>query len=153
MSFSLSAFVCLDGEGTHVLFILFLYCSFEELYKGREDISDKKARIEVIAALKEMIRSWLDDNHPEIPAAERLKMAELMDISLIERTKAESLSSLFELNQAVRLSFIEMQFIKKVCLLLFALRCSTLDGAWPYHFFFLLMFLRKWSTHCTRWTT
>jgi hypothetical protein len=61
-----------------------------------------------------MIRSWLNDNHPEIPAEERAKMAELMDISLIERKKAESMKTIFELNQAVRLSFIEMQFIKKV---------------------------------------
>ena len=69
--------------------------------------------MEVIAGLKEMIRSWLDDNHPEIPPAERLAMAERMDISLIEQKKAESMKTIFELNQAVRLSFIEMQFIKK----------------------------------------
>ena len=91
------------------------YCiSVEEVWKGREDISDKEARIEVIAGLKEMIRNWLDDNHPEIPVQERARMAERMDISLIEREKAQSLKTLFELNQAVRLSFIEMQFIKKV---------------------------------------
>jgi hypothetical protein len=86
----------------------------DEVWKGREDISDKKARLEVIAGLKEMIRSWLDDNHPEIPVAKRLEMAELMDISLIERKKAESMKTIYEINQAVRLSFIEMQFIKKV---------------------------------------
>ncbi|CAB9528536.1 expressed unknown protein [Seminavis robusta] len=85
----------------------------EEVWKGREDISDKKARLEVIAGLKEMIRSWLDDNHPEIPVEKRLEMAELMDISLIERKKAESMKTIYEINQAVRLSFIEMQFIKK----------------------------------------
>jgi len=87
-------------------------------------MSDRKARIEVIAGLKEMIRSWLDENHPEIPADERSKMAELMDITLIERKKAESMKTIFELNQAVRLSFIEMQFIKKVLTFLF-LACFT----------------------------
>lgn len=89
--------------------------SVEELWKGREDISDREARIEVIAALKEMIRAWLDENHPEIDVPERLRMAERMDITLIERQKAESMKTLFELSQAIRLSFIEMQFMKKVC--------------------------------------
>jgi len=60
-----------------------------------------------------MISSWLDENHPDIPALERLKMAERMDITLIERQKTESLKNLFELNKAIRLSFIEMQFMKK----------------------------------------
>ena len=88
--------------------------SIEEVWKGRENMSDKKARVEVIAGLKEMIRSWLDENHPEIPVGERTRMAEIMDISLIERQKTESMKTVFQLNQAVRLSFIEMQFIKKV---------------------------------------
>lgn len=70
--------------------------------------------MEVIAGLKEMIRSWLNDNHPELSPDERALMAEVMDISLIERAKTESMKTIFELNQAVRLSFIEMQFIKKV---------------------------------------
>ena len=77
-------------------------------------MSDKKARAEVIAGLKEMIRSWLDENHPDIPEAERIRMAEIMDITLIEKKKAECMKTIYELNQAVRLSFIEMQFIKKV---------------------------------------
>jgi len=77
-------------------------------------MSDKKARIVVISGLKEMIRSWLDENHPEMPLDERVHMAETMDISLIEKTKAESMKTIYEINQAVRLSFIEMQFIKKV---------------------------------------
>ena len=107
--------------------------------------------MEVIAALKEMIRNWLDDNHPEIPAQERLRMAEVMDISLIERTKAESLKTLFELNQAVRLSFIEMQFIKKVR---FVARCELRKSLYGW-FNKILTFLwsRKWSTLCTQWTT
>lgn len=91
----------------------FFLGSIEELWKGRESFSDKKARAEVIAGLKEMIRSWLDENHPEMSLKERLKIAEAMDISLIEKKKAESMKTLYEINQAVRLSFIEMQFIKK----------------------------------------
>ena len=77
-------------------------------------MSDKKARIEVIAGLKEMIRSWLDENYPDLPETDRMQMAESMDITLIEKKKAECMKTIYELNQAVRLSFIEMQFIKKV---------------------------------------
>lgn len=86
----------------------------QEVWKGKaENMSDKKARVEVIAGLKAMILSWLDENHPEISIPDRAHMAEIMDITLIEQKKAESMKNIFELNQAVRLSFIEMQFIKK----------------------------------------
>lgn len=61
-----------------------------------------------------MIDSWLDDNYPDMPAAERAMRAEAMDISLIEAKKSESLSSMFEINNVIRMSFIEAQFIKKV---------------------------------------
>ena len=79
----------------------------------------------MIAGLKEMIRSWLDENHPSIPPEKRLEMAELMDISLIERAKAESMKTLYEINHAIRLSFIEMQFIKKVRDILLSCMCDS----------------------------
>jgi hypothetical protein len=62
-----------------------------------------------------MIQSWLDDNYPNMPAAERATMrAQAMDISLIEAKKSESLNSIYEINNVIRMSFIEAQFIKKV---------------------------------------
>lgn len=104
--------------------------SFHEIWRGREAIADRKARAEVISALKEMIRSWLDENHPEMPLKDRILIAENMDISLIERKKTESMKSLFEIQSAVRLSFIEMQFIKKEMVnALYAM-----DGKWRCQF-------------------
>ena len=61
-----------------------------------------------------MIREWLDDNYPKMPLAERQMMAETMDMSLIDSKKAESLSTIYEINNVIRMSFIEAQFIKKV---------------------------------------
>jgi hypothetical protein len=68
-----------------------------------------------MATLKKMILSWLEDYHPDMPASEQLQLAEAMDISLIERKKEESLRAPFyELNNVIRMSFIEMQYMKKV---------------------------------------
>jgi hypothetical protein len=61
-----------------------------------------------------MIHSWLDDNYPSMPAEERAMRAQAMDISLIEAKKSESLKSIYEINNVIRMSFIEAQFIKKV---------------------------------------
>lgn len=89
--------------------------SFEELFsrKKRESISDHAARVEVIDSLKKMIRSWLDETFPEMPGVERIARAERMDMSLIEQRKEESMKTIYEINSVVRMSFIEMQFIKK----------------------------------------
>jgi hypothetical protein len=89
--------------------------SATELLKGRENFSDKNARTDAMESLKKMISSWLADTFPEMPEAKRLSMAEAMDISLIEQKKEESLKAPFyELNNVVRMSFIEMQYMKKV---------------------------------------
>jgi hypothetical protein len=56
----------------------------------------------------------LDDNYPSMPAEERAMRAQAMDISLIEAKKSESLNSIYEINNVIRMSFIEAQFIKKV---------------------------------------
>ena len=61
-----------------------------------------------------MIREWLDDNYPDMSLAERKIMVESMDMSLIDSKKAESLSTIYEINNVIRMSFIEAQFIKKV---------------------------------------
>ena len=46
--------------------------------------------------------------------SKRKIMAESMDMSLIDSKKAESLSTIDEINNVIRMSFIEAQFIKKV---------------------------------------
>lgn len=88
--------------------------SYVELFKGRESISDREARMVAIFTLKKMIRSWLDETYPNMPEAERQRRAEIMDISLLEEKKEQNMKSLYEINSVIRMSFIEMQFIKKV---------------------------------------
>jgi hypothetical protein len=61
-----------------------------------------------------MIKSWLDDAHPEMPESARIAKAHAMDMSLIEATKENSIQNILEINSIYRLSLIEMQFIKKV---------------------------------------
>lgn len=92
------------------------FCSFNEVWQGRENFSDQKARMEAFDSLKKMIRSWLDDTFPDMPEAERISMAEAMDVSMVERKKEESLKTFYEINNVVRMSFIEMQYMKKVSL-------------------------------------
>lgn len=86
---------------------------FAEIWKGRECLSDRKAHLETIKALKIMIRSWLDETYPDMPIPERDRIAEAMDVSLIENKKTESMKTIYEINNVVRMSLIEMQFIKK----------------------------------------
>jgi hypothetical protein len=61
-----------------------------------------------------MISSWLVDTYPNITAAEVSEKVNQMDISLIEQKKEESIKNILELNNIIRMSMIEMQFIKKV---------------------------------------
>jgi hypothetical protein len=82
--------------------------------KGRESFSDKKARMDAIETLKKMIRSWLDETVPTMLESERASMADAMDVSLIEQKKEESMKTFYEINSVVRMSFIEMQYMKKV---------------------------------------
>jgi hypothetical protein len=63
-----------------------------------------------------MIKSWLDDTYPKMPENERVAMAEAMDVSLVERKKEESMRAFYEINNVVRMTFIEMQYMKKVSL-------------------------------------
>ena len=65
-------------------------------------------------SLQAMIKHWLDKSYPKLPVAERQKIADSMDISLIEKRKEDSLKyPLFEIQDIVHMSLIEMQFIKK----------------------------------------
>ena len=100
----------------HLNFTSFFFFRYRELLtrKGREEITDRKAREEVISSLRKMIKSWLDDAHPEMTEVDRVTMADGMDMSLIEATKEHSIQNILEINSIYRLSLIEMQFIKKV---------------------------------------
>jgi hypothetical protein len=86
---------------------------YQELTKGTEYISDRAARDTAVDTLKKMIRSWLDETHPDMPVDEKTRLSEAMDISLIEMTKENSMKTIYELNSVIRMSFIEAQFIKK----------------------------------------
>ena len=91
-------------------------CSCAELFtgNGRTDITDLLALQNTKKSLKAMIKHWLDAAHPTIPADQRQKIADSMDISLIEKRKEDSLTyPLFEIQDIVHMSLIEMQFIKK----------------------------------------
>lgn len=87
---------------------------YDELTTGTENVSDHKARDIVIENLQKMIRSWLDEAFPDMPEAERAQKALAMDVTLIENQKEASMKNIYELNNVIRLSFIEAQFIKKV---------------------------------------
>mmetsp|Transcript_11873 Transcript_11873/g.25040 ORF Transcript_11873/g.25040 Transcript_11873/m.25040 type:complete len:1223 (+) Transcript_11873:432-4100(+) len=92
-----------------------LHSIYQELFShtGRLDVADRKARISAIESLKKMIRSWLDESFPKMTLEEKIRLSEAMDISLIEQSKEESIKHILELNSVVRMSLIEMQFIKK----------------------------------------
>jgi len=81
--------------------------------KEREIAADKKARMEAISSLKKMIKSWLDETFPDMPNEEKVNRANSMDMSLIEQTKEDNMKHIYNLNNVVRMSLIEMQFIKK----------------------------------------
>ena len=85
-----------------------------EVLKGRGNFSDPKARADATDALKQMIKDWLDETYPAMQEAQRKAMAEAMDMSLIEKHKTESMKSVFELNKVIQMSFIEMQYMKRV---------------------------------------
>jgi len=90
-----------------------LHAMYEEFTKGTVDISDRQARDVAIKNLQKMIRSWLDEAHPDMPLKQRKRMAKNMDISLIEAEKEESMKTIYNINSVIRMSFIEAQFLKK----------------------------------------
>lgn len=62
-----------------------LHSIYQELVKGRLDVTDRKARSDAIESLKRMIYSWLDEYFPKMSIEEKEMRAESMDISLIEK--------------------------------------------------------------------
>ena len=80
--------------------------------------------MEAIESLKKMIRSWLDDTYPNMPEAKRIALSEAMDVTLLEQKKEESMKTFFEINNVIRMSFIEMQYMKKVSCLCCTACCS-----------------------------
>ena len=58
---------------------------------------------------------------PKMPLEEKIRLSNEMDISLIEQSKEEAIKHIYEINSVVRMSLIEMQFIKKVNLLFLAI--------------------------------
>ena len=79
-------------------------------------------------SLKKMIYSWLAEFYPDMSEDERIKMANTMDVSLIEKKKEESMKTFYEINNVVRMSFIEMQYMKKV-----STSCSRTAALFDYH--------------------
>lgn len=120
--------------GAHSVVLMFLFCAppksqttptvfsffpilyrFDEIWKGRTSFSDRQARMESIEVLKKMIKSWLDDSYPGMPEHERQRLANDMDVSLVENMKETYMKSLgLNTLEVVRMSFIEMQWLKKV---------------------------------------
>jgi hypothetical protein len=92
------------------------FFSYRELFtrRGRENVTDRQAREDVIVVLRKMIKAWLDDTYPTMSESERTERAIRMDMSLIESTKEYSVKNILDFNKIYRLSLIEMQFIKKV---------------------------------------
>ena len=94
---------------------------YTELFtrKQRETTIDHKARMEAIVSLKSMLKSWLDTHYPRLTEEDRARRAMMMDMHLVEKRKAEDMQTVFEINNLVWTSMLEMQFMKKVsCVLL-----------------------------------
>ena len=79
--------------------------------------------MEAIESLKKMIRSWLDDTFPDMPEDDRMALSEAMDVTMVEKVKEQSMRTFFEINNVIRMSFIEMQYMKKVNRMSHASQC------------------------------
>jgi len=95
--------------------------------------------MEASESLKKMIRSWLDDTFPDMQESERIALSEAMDVTLVEKMKEQSMRTFFEINNVIRMSWIEMQYLKKVS-------CVVVQR-FRYHC--LLTFLPSFSVHNT----
>lgn len=104
----------LNAYSNHIVMFSCSWSSFEHIWKGRDNFSDERNRKEVMEVLVKMIKAWLDENYPDMPESERQAMATAMDVSLIERKKEESMKTFYEINNVIRMSFIEMEYMKKV---------------------------------------
>jgi len=93
-----------------------------------------------------MIKSWLDETFPTMIEEERVRRANLMDMSLIEERKEDSIKNILEINNIVRMSLIEMQFIKKVRQVLFVsisgrgVICFIISSIIPFYNCFTIVY-------------
>jgi hypothetical protein len=51
-----------------------------------------------------------------MPETQRTKLSEAMDVTLLEKHKEQSMNTFFEMHNVIRMSFIEMQYMKSRCL-------------------------------------
>jgi hypothetical protein len=76
--------------------------------------ADQKARLQAIESLKKILQDWVDQTFPNMSSHERRQIDETMDMSLTKKKKEESVeNALYEISDIVRMSLIEMQFVKK----------------------------------------
>jgi hypothetical protein len=104
--------------------------SWDQLFRGRATISDRKALEVANQTLKAMILTWLNENHREMPEAERKAKAQAMDVTWIDKTKEESMKSVLEGVNVVRMSFIQMQFIYKEVLNALVAMDDIIESNW-----------------------
>ena len=85
--------------------------------KVRDKITDRAALEETRNALKRMLHTWHEDTYPNMKVEERVKRSDGMDVSLIEAEFEEGVTTKTIQNiitgDIVRMSLIEMQFLKK----------------------------------------
>ena len=53
------------------------------------------------------------NSYPDMGEAEKVRLSDAMDITLVEESKEDSMKSVYNMNSVIRMSFIEAQFIKK----------------------------------------
>lgn len=95
--------------------VMYVYKQIFSTRGGAElSAADQRARLQAIESLKKMLQDWVDQTFPNMNPRDRRQIAETMDMSLIEKKKEESVkNALYEISDIVRMSLIEMQFVKK----------------------------------------
>ncbi|GMH91743.1 hypothetical protein TrST_g1837 [Triparma strigata] len=85
--------------------------------KIRDKITDRAALLETRSALTRMLKGWFKDQFPEMSTQKINKMAENMDVGLIEKEFEKGVTTNTMRNvltgDIVRMCLIEMQFLKK----------------------------------------
>ncbi|GMI06811.1 hypothetical protein TrLO_g6169 [Triparma laevis f. longispina] len=85
--------------------------------KIRDKITDRAALLETRSALTRMLKGWFKDQYPDMSSIKINKMAENMDVGLIEKEFEKGVTTNTMRNvltgDIVRMCLIEMQFLKK----------------------------------------
>mmetsp|Transcript_29311 Transcript_29311/g.67299 ORF Transcript_29311/g.67299 Transcript_29311/m.67299 type:complete len:499 (-) Transcript_29311:282-1778(-) len=85
---------------------------------GRKKIHDHEALQNTIDSLRGMLEHWLRDTYPSMSEKERADRVNRMDLALIEKEFEKQVpSALTNFPYLLRVSLIEMQFIKKELML------------------------------------